>query len=301
MRKLRRCVRALSVIALGFVMLVPVMMILPSPARAADSYYETFMPSSYNSTYWKVYPRYTSSAVAAYGIQVTEDSQSRDLYTSSIVSYLETNDFSNPSWTGKEYWGSLWGEMTGELPPDNGTATISSVWVVAEFTLATPPDFYLAFSIDDKASWNVSSTYHGDIAGFHSLTWWNVTSLKTWNATILNSEDFWVRYVAETNAYVHYYFEYLGIMVQWSVPWGGEGGETPEGGEPGGGDLPWSYSVADGGIIGVFGVVGLCGLIATPAWAAWSFKNSDDSRVVVFVKAIVVGMFSLSLFLVSFA
>ena len=292
MRKLRRCVRALSVIALGFVMLVPVMMVVPEPAIAAGTTtFYTHCASAKNSTYWSIYPKYSTGVTVVPQVEIANEAMHKTISTTALTVYVETNDFTEDEWYHATYIPDEY--YSGEMPPDN--ATLLSVYMEIRFSWSHP-ELTPYFSINDKGSWGTGSTYPESTT---NTIVWNITDAAAWTPAMLRSDDTWCRLKMLPSASVSYYLDYIGLSVMYTLPYGSGGAEEDD--LPGFGDKFWTYDLSGGGIIGVFGVVGLCGLIATPAWAAWSFKNSDDSRVVVFVKAIVVGMFSLSLFLVSFA
>jgi len=274
--------------------------VIPEHARADTYYYQSWCPSANNSTFWTVYPRYSSTPVPAYGAQVQGDPYSQDLYTtSSTLKYVETNDFANSEWVDYEWFDY----QVGNMPTTN--ATILSVNVIASF-YSTYPQSVLYFSTNDKGSWTTSSTYPAGsdtIPPFpYAIISWNVTALATWNVSMLSSPDLWVKIKATPSVGIHYYLGYLGFYVSWSSEEDEGGGEYPPGepNEDSSWDTDYNFIYSDGGIIGIMGLIGFIGLIAIPAASVWMWKNgNEDSRIQLFVKILVIWMFCLTMFMVS--
>lgn len=292
MKRKNSGVRASLVIALGLMMFAPMMTIVSEPAVAADTTWFCYMPSSYNSTFWQIYPKYTTGVTSCYGAQVASDGQTKDLHSTATYAYVETNDFTNPTWN--DPYGGAMNFTSGDPVPDNGTATILSVSIYAKF-MTWYPDMVFYFSVDDKSSWSAG---HSVSAGYGTIGW-NVTALTAWTPAMLNSDDTWVRLKASSMTTYNYYLDYLGFIYSYSVPWGG-GYTPPEEDLPEEEDEPdWTYDLTGGGVVGVMGVVGLCGLVGTPAWIVIAWRQGEGSRIVIFVKGLVLGMFSFVMFWVS--
>lgn len=272
-------------------------------AEATTYYYGTTHASAYNSSYWRVYPHYATTPVSLYEAQISNDTYTEDLYTSATYSYVETNDFTNPTYFYDPDDTYIGGRAVDTMPPDNGTATIDYVWISVRFTTAIPP-CYLYFSPDDKSTWYTSSYLTGKSNSYY----WQVTSEITWNATILNSNELWVKMKASPVSGVHYYIDYLGISVRWHADYLLDDGygipiedppEEPAPDEEGGADLDYDIIYSAEGIIGVLGMVGFIGMIAVPALAVYLVKNSDEGKMNIFIKMLALFMFCLTFFMVS--
>ena len=292
MRRYVRGFRASLVIVLGLMMFVPMLTVVPESVSAADTTWFCYMPSSYNSTFWQIYPKYATGVTSCYGAQVASDGNTKDLHSTATYAYVETNDFTNPTWN--DPYGGAVEFLSGTPVPNNGTATIVSVIIYAVF-MASSPDAVLYFSVDDKASWSAG---YSEGAGY-GMIGWNVTALTAWTPAILNSDDTWIRLKTSSMSTYNYYLDYLGFVYSYTVPWGG--GYTPPEEE-----LPeedtdpdWTYDLTGGGVVGVMGMVGLAGLVGTPAWIVIAWRQGEGSRIVIFVKGLVLGMFSFVMFWVS--
>ena len=205
--------------------------VIPEHAQADTFYfYQTWGPTAEESNSWKVYPHYSTSPVSCYGAQKFYDGYTVNLALSTgSYYYVETGDFTNPSWLGP--WSIPVGGIepyalgqTGDMPGEN--ATITSVIVFAKFN-SQYPETKLYFSTDDKSSWTTSSSYPaggGGIMPFYAITW-NVTALTTWNYTTLSSPDLWVKARFAPITGVNYYLDYLGFIVSWYdiTTWGFRG------------------------------------------------------------------------------
>lgn len=292
------------VISIATILLLSGFCVIPANCTAEVTYWLTTAPSAYNSSYWTIYPKYASTPVESEAVKTARDGSTLDLYTSSVglTKCVETNDFTdNDSWV---YPGpSEYATPVGYLPPDN--ATIITVHVLVWFT-ACRPDMTVYLSTTNKSSWSNSGPITGSSSIFYGIYQWNVTSLRTWTPAMLNDTDTWVKIKAIPTAGIHYYLDYLGFFILWSadLEGGGMGGEIgddeeydPEGDTQGAFDFDFIFDA--GGIVGILGVVGFLGMIAVPPLAMLAYKTSNESRLVIFVRAIVSFMFCLSLFLVS--
>lgn len=277
-------------IALGLMMFVPMITVVPDTAKAVSTTWFSYWPSAYNSTFWQVYPKYITGVVTCYPAQI-DDSVTKDLHSTATYAYVETNDFTNPTWYGPE---PLPEYASGDPCPNNGTATIVAVLIYANF-MTWHPEITLYFSVNDKASWSAGYSVS---AGYGEVGW-NVTALIAWTPEIMNSDDTWIRLRAQDMSSSNYYLDYLGFLYSYTVPWGG-GYIPPDPPDPEDEDGPsWTYNLTGGGVVGVMGVVGLCGMVGVPAWAVLAWRNGQDTRVGVFVKALVMGMFCFAMFWVS--
>lgn len=270
-------------------------MLAPDNVSAESSYWRSWFPSANNSTYWTVYPKYSGSVTTAYGAQCAVDSYTQDLYTgsTSIIKYVETNDFTNPDWFGEETSEDGYSQW---MPPAN--ATITSVNVVMYFTSSRPVT-HLYCSVNDKGSWHDS----GPISSGLGLYVWNVTALESWTSAMLNSTDTWVKLKAWPSAGSHYYLDYLGFVVYFLAPYGGGDPipeEPEEGPEDSGADYTVDMFLTGEGIIASLGIVGLIGMIATPALAVFVYRNNQgEGKMNIFVKMLVLFMLFLTFFMVS--
>lgn len=288
---------SLLIVPMMLIAIVGGLFVASETAKADNFYYSSWLPSSSNSTYWTVYPKYVGSATSEYEVQVAYSSV-LDLYTSSsgLLRYVETNDFNNTDYNDLNESD----EMVWFMPVSN--ATITSVSVVALFFWQYP-ETVLYYSVDDKSSWGTSSTYSaggGGMAPYGAVTW-NVTSLEAWTPAMLNSTDTWAKAKFSPTAGQHYYLDYLGFIVTWyyDVPGGSEDPvEAPES-EEGGADFGYDIIYSAEGIIGVLGMVGFIGMIAVPALAVYLVKNSDEGRMAIFIKMLALFMFCLTFFMVS--
>jgi hypothetical protein len=287
--------RHVLTILISVLMVSPLSLLVVSDnVQATTSYWMCNAPSSFNSTFWTI-PS-DDDPTTAYGAQVGGDPYTQDLIGSEDeVKAVKTNDFTNPTWNGPFLYEGFPGgydDYTGDLPPDN--ATIMTVFMFAFFN-SNRPMSKLSFSTNDEGTYTTSSTY----AAGTGLLLWNITSLRTWTPSLLNSTDLWARLYAYPATGVHYYLDYLGFLITFSMTYGGSGSGPPEG--PSEGDTGWNYNILEGnGIIGIMGIIGFCGMIALPAFAIWQYKNgNDDGAIVTFIKLLVAGMFCLTMFLYS--
>ena len=281
----------LSAVAVSFCLFA---MFVPSDALAEDGVHYTWFPSSYTSYYWK--SGYTPAS--AYGVQVYDDGYVQSVnspYTGFTV-YAETNNFTNPTYYFEdEVITPLW-----YLPPAN--ATVNAVWLTAQFTTTSPLQFQFRLSIDDKANWDLSSTYYSYPIG--SINW-NVTTLYTWTPAMLNTTDLWVRAAMITDTGITHYLDYLGIVVFWDG-WADEEAEyeppppEPDENETGGAQLDYNLIYTAEGIIGIMGFVGLIGMVAVPALSVYVYRqNQGEGKMNIFIKMLVLFMFCLTCFMVS--
>ena len=273
-------------------------------AVATTFYYGTTNASAYNSSYWRTYARYSTSPVSLYEAQVSNDTYTEDLYTTASLSYVETNDFTNPTYYFDPTDMFIGGRPMDIMPPDNGTATVDYVWVSVRFVGAIPP-CYLYFSPNDKSTWHTSSY----LTGKGSTYYWDVTSVITWNATVLNSNELWAKMKAYPVSGIHYYIDYIGISVRWHADYLIDDGygipiedppDEPIPDEEGGAQLDYDLIYSADGITGILGFVGLIGMIAVPAFGVFVYRaNQGEGKMNIFIKMLVLFMFCLTCFMVS--
>lgn len=288
--------------AIGIVagVLLSSLLIMPmQTVQAADlTYWCSTCPPAYNSSYWTVYPRYSSTHVEADSVE-TFDETYLDLYTGStgLIKYVRTNDYTNlGEW--QDLMDSNFSEPVGFMPPDN--ATITSVWMIAAFS-GYHPYMRFGFSTNNASSWTYSSYMAESTSSY--MTWgnvgWNVTSLTTWNATLLNSTALWAELKAYPTAGTHYYLDYLGFRVFWwaELEGGGSGGWDPEPDTEPSEPFDYSFIYSAEGMVGMMGLIGLIGMIGIPAAGVYIARNSNDSRINILVKMIALWAFCFSLFM----
>jgi len=272
-------------------------------AEATTYYYGTTHASANNGTHWRTYERYTSASEDIDEARISNDNETKDLYTSAIYSYVMTNDFTCSTYCFDPDDLYIGGHPVSIMPPDNGTATIDYVWVSVRFVGTVMP-CYLSFSPDNQSTWYTSSY----ITGMYDSYYWQVTSKITWNATILNSNELWVKMKGYPVYGTHYYIDYLGISVRWHTDYvletyGIPMEEEPEEPDPieddSGANYTWDIIMQDGGLVGVLGALGFIGMIGTPALAVWVVRNTNEGRMVTFVKMTALFFVFLTLFMLS--
>lgn len=285
---------------------IPIMPLVSYPVAATDYTYQTMYASAYNSSYYGTYfatgwPPTTyydpDPPEPMYEVQVQNDSYLEDLYaySSAILLYIKTNDFTNPLHHLPWYGNTLGGTLMPELPPDNGTVTILSVCIQYLFKNSAAPYGILKYSIDDQATWESLEVYGS------SVVQWNVTSMESWSPGLLRSNELWVQYVSTPAPGIHYYMDYLGISVKWSAPYALDGypGFIPPEEELPEGETDYDTFFVSTNIVGLLGFVGLCGAIAVPALAVYVYRNGDEGRMVTGIKMLAAFMIFLTLFLIS--
>ena len=277
-------------------LLISSLMVLPisQNARAGTTaYYMTWGPSAYNSSYWTVYSKYSTTPIDCEEVQGGGDGLNQSMAASTgVYKYAQTNDYSNTTWVDPMIDGLYpdFDDIIGTLPTWN--ATILTVTVFA-YWLGSYPQCNLYYSLDDKSSWESSGT----LPSGNNQIWWNVTALEDWTPAILNNTDTWVKIRASPITGNNYYLDYLGWLITWSLPYGGTGsGEPPE--NPSSGN-DWTFDLLAGNnLIGIFGLIGFIGMIALPAFGIWIYRNGSDDAIVTFIKLLVAFTFCFVLFLV---
>jgi len=289
--------RAASLI-LCLMFVTPFLVLISGQAEAAVTYKASYMPSAYDSNIWYNYPTYQTTPVRCHQAEHFFDGSMKDLYSSAVSVYVETNNFTNPDYPfddfvawlialfGPGYVNYTWGGSFGTPVPAN--ATIYIVQIVAAFPSNSPPlRFY--YSINDKVSWNQS----GDFPASATSVIWNATAMETWTPAMLNSGDTWVKMRALPAPGIHYYLDYLGFIVYYTMPYGS--GTPPE--EPASGD--WSYNINSGtNILGLLGTFGFIGMFAAPLAAIWLYRrDGGGSKIHLFLTAMIAFIVCLGLFL----
>lgn len=292
-----------GVIGICAVLVVSGLMVTQTKNAAATEYgyFLSSAPSAVNSSYWTTYFDYTwppgwetTTPVEAPEVEVARDSNTTDLYTLNSLTYryVETNDFNGEYWVDPGE--SDYATPVSYLPPED--AYIVTVNVLVMFT-ANRPQMTLHLSTDDKDTWDSSTTIVESSNPYLAVVNWNVTSLRAWTPAMINTTDTWVKMAAIPTAGTHYYLDYLGFLILWYGEYEGGGsgsGDPPEGYE----EDPESGSMGDysglftgANIPGLLGAIGLIGLVALPAFVIWVGRNSEESKIGLFVKFLVVGMF----------
>lgn len=288
----------LLAIPIVFMFLVAGFVVFSDEAQAATYWYGTSTPSAYNSTYWKSFPRYSTTPVTLYAAQVYNDDYVADLSTTATYSYIQSNDFTNPLWyqsTGSNY--SIYGTPAEMLPPNNGTATIQRVYIGMVFS-GYAPGGWLSFSSDNKVTWHTSSVYYASSSGY---IFWNVTSEIAWTPAIIHSNELWVQ-LKTWGTSIHFYLDYVGLSVTWTTAYAIEDLTPTE--EPGEGsgdsyDADYDSWIQAGNIVGIMGFVGFIFMIAVPAFGVYVYRNTDEGKMNIFIKMLVLFMVSLSMFMIA--
>ena len=276
-------------------------------ADAATTYWTTCRPCAddawtFAADYIDYYiPGGEPTAVEAPGVKVLWDGDERNLATSYTTRFVYADTFTDEaSWTN--YWVEDY--FVPWFPPAN--ATITTVYIVAQFASALTPNLFLEYATDGLTFAHSPMFYGSELAAgeidpfnpyYNNTKMWDVTSRETWGNDTFLDPDFTVRMQAFPVPGVNYYLDYLGLIVVWEGAGGGAGDET-EGDEPTPWDPDFDIIYIEGGLLLVLGSIGFVGMIAVPPVTLMYYRRAEGDRIGAFVKALVAFVFCLTLFMV---
>ena len=181
--------------------------------------------------------------------------------------------------------------FTGFMPPED--ANITGVVIEAFGPMVFPPTTF-SYALEGEDAYNTSSV----LEDYQYNIGWDVSYLENWTWDIFVGNDFWVKAQLQPDGLTHYYLDYVGLSIWYTMEDEYEGGTEEDPISYDGSEVDYGLIYGDG-LIGTLGFIGLIGMIAVPGLAVYIYRNGNEGNVNLFVKMLALFMFCLTMFMYS--